>query len=175
MLSANTLSKIKAILFDIDGVLTDGSITVDSFGRQTISFNVKDGQLVSFMQENGYVFGAISGRRSDPVIHRLNSLNINFVRLGIQDKFRSLEEFKSLFSLESDSICYIGDDVIDLGVLSSVGFSVSPSDAIHIVQERVDYVAKAPGGRGVLREVIDKIIFNDKSLLESLATHYGFS
>ena len=171
----NRLSKIKAVLFDVDGVLTDGSINVDSFGNQSISFNVKDGQLISFMQKNGYIFGAISGRKSEPVAHRLSSLNIDFIRLGIQDKRSSFDEFKTLFSLDACSICYIGDDVIDLSVLSSVGFSVSPSDAIHLVKDRADYVALSPGGGGVLREVIDKIIWNDKTLLEGLETYYGFS
>ena len=171
----NRLSKIKAILFDVDGVLTDGWINIDSLGNQSINFNVKDGQLISFMQKNGYIFGAISGRKSEPVVHRLSSLNIDFIRLGIQDKRVSLDEFKTLFSLESCSICYIGDDVIDLGVLSSVGFSVSPSDAVHLVKDRVDYVALSPGGGGVLREVIDKIILNDETLFERLEMHYGFS
>jgi len=175
MPSPNKLSKIKAILFDVDGVLTDGLINVDSLGNQSLNFNVKDGQLISFMQKNGYIFGAISGRKSEPVVHRLNSLNIDFIRLGIQDKRASLDEFKTLFSLELDSICYIGDDVIDLSVLSAVGFSVSPSDAIHLVKDRVDYIALSPGGGGVLREVIDKLILNDETLVESLTTHYRFS
>ena len=168
------LSKIKAILFDVDGVLTDGSIYIDSLGNQLASFNVKDGQLISFMQSYGYVFGAISGRKSEPVAHRLASLRIDFVRLGIQDKCQAFDEFKALYSLDSDAICYIGDDVIDLRLLGSVGFSVSPSDAIQLARDRVHYVANAAGGRGVLREVIDMIIFNDYNLTRKLSAHYQF-
>lgn len=151
-------SNISAILFDIDGVLTDGSIILDAKGEEVKSFHVRDGQLMSFMQEKGFVFGAISGRDSVAARTRMEALNIDFIRLGQGKKEEAYAEFKKLHKKEDHEVLYIGDDVIDISVLTQVGIAVAPSDASFYVIPHVHLQTKAAGGRGVLREVIDLII-----------------
>jgi 3-deoxy-D-manno-octulosonate 8-phosphate phosphatase (KDO 8-P phosphatase) len=160
-------TNIKAILFDVDGVLTDGKITLDSTGQEIKSFNVKDGQLMHFMRSKGVVFGAISGRSSLALSKRLDELKVEFRRLGAKNKLDCFHEFVSEFDIPAASICYIGDDIIDLQVLKIVGMPVAPADASSFILPYVSYVTKAKGGEGVLREVIDKLI-NDQGLLSDL-------
>ncbi len=150
--------KLKAILFDIDGVLTDGSITIDAQGEEIKTFHVRDGQLIQFMRDKGFVFGAISGRDSKAARVRMESLKIEFIRLGQGDKLNCYQEFKKEFELTDEEIAFIGDDIIDIDVLKQVGLSVCPADASEYVIDHVDFVTKRPGGRGVLRELLDVII-----------------
>jgi 3-deoxy-D-manno-octulosonate 8-phosphate phosphatase (KDO 8-P phosphatase) len=155
---------IKAILFDVDGVLTNGSIIVDENGVETKSFNVRDGQLIQFMKNEGYIFGAISGRPSKAAEYRLKELNIDFIRLNISNKVASFKEFCSSYNISPDSICYIGDDVIDISVLRLCGFPVVPADACVYAKSIAKMITNANGGDGVLREVIDQIISNNNEL-----------
>jgi 3-deoxy-D-manno-octulosonate 8-phosphate phosphatase (KDO 8-P phosphatase) len=163
----NTFAQIRAILFDVDGVLTDGKIIIDSNGEEIKSFNVKDGQLMEFMRSNGIIFGAISGRSSTALSKRLNELRVEFSRLGVKNKLNCFHEFVKEFNIDPSCICYIGDDIIDLQVLRVCGLSVAPSDASELILPYVNLVTKAKGGEGVLREVIDKIIV-EKDLLSEL-------
>lgn len=152
------LKVITAILFDIDGVLTDGSIILDARGEEIKNFHVRDGQLISFMQGKGIVFGAISGRDSTAAKKRMEDLKIDFVRLGQGKKEAAYAEFKKEFKRKDAEILYIGDDVIDIPVLALAGVAVAPADASFYVVPHVVMQTKAAGGRGVLREVIDAII-----------------
>lgn len=152
------LKNISAILFDIDGVLTDGSIVLDASGDEIKSFHVRDGQLISFMQQKGIVFGAISGRDSKAAQKRMEQLKIDFVRLGQNTKLEAYEEFKKEFNKSDSEILFIGDDVIDIPVLSVAGVAVAPADASFYVSPFVHMHTKTSGGRGVLREIIDLII-----------------
>lgn len=163
---------IRAILFDVDGVLTDGSIRIDENGVESLSFNVKDGQLVGFMRNHGFKFGAISGRNSSSARRRLKALQIDFIALGIHDKLIALEEFCSLHKMPMASICYIGDDVIDIPVLRRVGVSVAPSDASKTVLALARFVSSCRGGSGVLREVIDEVIKQDHALYSAFSKKY---
>ncbi|MDX5321276.1 MAG: HAD hydrolase family protein [Bacteroidota bacterium] len=151
-------SSISAILFDIDGLLTDGSIILDAQGDEIKNFHVRDGQLISFMQEKGILFGAISGRDSKAARVRMESLKVDFIRLGQGDKGEAYAAFKKEHKKEDHEILFIGDDVIDIPVLEQVGIGVAPSDASFYVIPHVDFQTKSPGGKGVLREVIDLII-----------------
>lgn len=150
--------KIKAILFDIDGVLTDGSITLDAQGEEIKTFHVRDGQMIRFMQDKGILFGTISGRDSKAARVRMEALKIDFVSLGQDDKTTAYTKFKKQFKLKDEEVIYIGDDIIDIPVLKQVGFAVAPSDASPFVFPYTHHQTKAKGGKGVLREVIDMII-----------------
>lgn len=165
------MKNIKAIVFDVDGVLTDGSIIIDSSGNEIKSFNVKDGQLISFMQKQGYLFASLSGRSSPALEARLKMLKVDFFCMGCQDKYQDYLQFKETFSLNDDQIIYIGDDIIDLKVIKTAGFSVAPADAIDLVKENVQLITKAKGGKGVLREVIDLII-EKNNLSQALLDQY---
>jgi len=158
------LKNIRAILFDVDGVLTDGSITLDANGEEIKKFNVRDGQLVGFMRSQGYIFGAISGRKSKALEHRLMEMGFFFFRLGVNDKLFVLNEFLKEFNLLPEMVGYIGDDVIDIEVLKLVGVSFAPSDAIPIVLSIVQVITKSKGGQGVLRDVIEMLIDSDYQL-----------
>jgi 3-deoxy-D-manno-octulosonate 8-phosphate phosphatase (KDO 8-P phosphatase) len=162
-----TFSQIKAVLFDVDGVLTDGKIILDSNGQEIKSFNVKDGQLMQFMRNKGIVFGAISGRQSPALSKRLDELKVEFRRVGASNKLSCFEEFIQEYHIQASSICYIGDDIIDLQILKACGLPVAPADASELILPYAAYVTKAKGGEGVLREVIDKII-NEQGLLPDL-------
>lgn len=152
------LQHIKAILMDVDGVLTDGSITLDAQGEEIKTFHVRDGQLVRFMQEKGIFFGAISGRESKAARQRLEALKFDFIRLGQDDKANAYAIFKTEFKLADSDILYIGDDVIDLPILQQVGVAVAPADASHYLNGHVHFHTRSKGGKGVLREVIDLMI-----------------
>jgi 3-deoxy-D-manno-octulosonate 8-phosphate phosphatase (KDO 8-P phosphatase) len=154
------MKNLKAIIFDVDGVLTDGSITLDANGEEIKTFNVRDGQLIQFMQFHGYIFGAISARESKSLKVRLDELNIDFYRLGVQNKFSNFQEFLVKFGLKSSNVGYVGDDVIDIEVLKSVGVSYAPADASEHVLKVVKTITIAKGGGGVLREIIENIIFS---------------
>lgn len=158
------MKNIRAILFDVDGVLTDGSITLDANGEEIKKFNVRDGQLVGFMRSQGYIFGAISGRKSKALEHRLMEMGLDFFRLGVNDKLFVLNEFLKEFNLLPEMVGYIGDDVIDIEVLKLVGVSFAPSDAIPIVLSIVQVITKSKGGQGVLRDVIEMLIDSDYQL-----------
>jgi 3-deoxy-D-manno-octulosonate 8-phosphate phosphatase (KDO 8-P phosphatase) len=166
------MSNIKAIIFDIDGVLTNGSITLDSNGDEIKTFNVRDGQLIDFMHSQGFIFGAISGRHSKSLEFRLKEMNVDFVRLGAKNKCTMLHEFLSEYKLDKSEVGYIGDDVIDAEVLKFVRYSFAPSDACVYVKNIVKTVTIAKGGEGVLREVIDGIIHNNQKLKSALKLNY---
>jgi 3-deoxy-D-manno-octulosonate 8-phosphate phosphatase (KDO 8-P phosphatase) len=158
MVAEKSFSAIKAILFDIDGVLTDGSIVVGDDGLEIKSFYVRDGQLIRFMQQMGIVFGAISGRNSTAAEKRMKDLKIDFVRLGQKNKREAWKSFLREFSVSAEKVIYIGDDVIDLPLLQKAGISVCPGDASKWVKPYCDLITSSKGGKGVLREVIDLVI-----------------
>ncbi len=165
----SAFSKIRAILFDVDGVLTDGKIIIDSNGQEIKSFNVKDGQLMQFMRNKGIVFGAISGRQSPALSKRLDELKVEFRRVGVSNKLNCFHEFLQEYNFQASSICYIGDDIIDLQVLKVCGMPVVPADGSELILPFAKYITKAKGGEGVLREVLDKIIKEQGLLPELIA------
>lgn len=149
---------IKAILFDVDGVLTDGGIIYDNDFQEYKRFNVKDGQIISHLQRLGFKVGAITGRNSDVVRKRCEELKLDFHEHGISNKLEKFELFKQKFALEDYQISYIGDDIIDLSILVRVGLSACPSDARAYIKEHVDLVVSAKGGEGALRDLCDFIL-----------------
>ena len=149
---------LKAIFFDVDGVLTDGKIIYDSAGNEFKHFNVKDGQIVSYLKKAGMILGAISGRESPAVSRRCAELKFDFCHQGILDKGSTFEKLVSYHKLKTKEVAFIGDDINDLGVFRLCGFSVCPADAPAYIQSQVTLVTKAKGGRGVLREVADLVL-----------------
>lgn len=151
-------SQIKAIFFDVDGVLTDGSIIYDDTGRELKMFNVKDGQIVSYLRKNNIITGAISGRESPAVARRCAELKVDFCHQGILDKADVFEKLVKHYQLKHKQVIFIGDDINDIPVFERAGFSVCPADAPDYVKDRVDMVTRVKGGKGVLREVADLVL-----------------
>lgn len=151
-------SAVKAIFFDVDGVLTDGKIVYDDAGREIKSFNVKDGLIISHLKKAGIVTGAISGRDSAAVTRRCAELKVDFCHQGIVDKAVVFEKLVKHYKLKQKEVAFIGDDINDLPVFRICGFSICPSDSFDYLKEEVDLVTSASGGNGVLREVGDLVL-----------------
>jgi len=150
--------KIKAIITDVDGVLTDGGIIYDNDYKEYKCYNVKDGQIVTHLKRFDFIVGAITGRESDVVKKRMEELKFTFHYHGIKDKLVAYENIKQEYGLRDEEIAYIGDDIIDLSILTRCGLSVTPQDARIYMKELVDFVAPSKGGKGVFRDVADMIL-----------------
>lgn len=160
-------SVIKAVFFDVDGVLTDGRIIYDDTGREIKSFNVKDGLIISYLKKAGIIMGAISGRESAAVTRRCAELKVDFCHQGIIDKAMVFEKLIKHYKLKSKQVAFIGDDINDLPVFRLAGFSICPADTFDYLKEQVDLVTYAKGGAGVLREVGD-LVLTAKGLFEKI-------
>ena len=160
-------SAVKAVFFDVDGVLTDGRIIYDDAGREIKSFNVKDGLIISYLKKAGIITGAISGRESAAVTRRCAELKIDFCHQGIMDKAMVFEKLIKHYKLRAKEVVFIGDDINDLPVFRLAGFSVCPADTFDYLKEQVDLVTYAKGGAGVLREVGD-LVLTAKGVFEKI-------
>ncbi len=152
------LKKIKMILLDVDGVLTDGKIIMSSDGVEYKNFHAHDGYGILKAKRAGIIVGIVSGRTSEVVNKRADKLGIDIVFQGNEDKLSVFQEIKSKYNISEEETAFIGDDEFDIPLLKSVGFSAAPANAIGTVKKAVDYVTKVDGGNGVAREVIDLIL-----------------
>jgi len=151
-------SRIRFILLDADGVLTDGRIYLDSAGQESRAFSVLDGFGIRLGQRAGLQFGVMSGRKSEVVSKRAAELGIEEVHQGVLDKLSRFEELQARLGLSADEVCFVGDDLIDLPVLRRVGLSAAPSNAVAEVLQAVHLVTDRPGGKGAVRELVDLIL-----------------
>lgn len=163
--------KIKAVICDVDGVLTDGGIIYDNDGKEYKKFNVKDGQIIKHLKQAGVLVGAITGRDSPVVRFRCTELKMDFHYHGSKEKWRQYEQVKQDFGLNDEEILYIGDDIIDLSIFTCCGLAVAPVDAVPYVKDYATYITKAKGGEGVLREVGDMVLAA-KGLLKKIIVKY---
>jgi len=152
------LQKIKMVLFDVDGVLTEGAITYTDKGTEIKSFNIQDGMGVTLARKAGLLTGIITGRLSSMVARRAEELKIDSVSQGSFNKLRPYLELLKKFHLNDEEICYIGDDIVDMVILNRVGFSVAVANAREEVKAVCDYITVCNGGHGAVREVIDMIL-----------------
>lgn len=152
------MHKIKLIVLDVDGTLTDGKIYYDSNGNEMKAFNVKDGMAIGQAIKTGIHIAIITGRQSTIVNRRAEELGIKHVYQGINDKNKCLKEILSKLDLENKDTMYIGDDINDLDVINKVEFSACPQDAAEEVKERVTFISKYNGGEGAVREVIERVL-----------------
>ena len=151
-------AKIRLLLLDVDGVLTDGAIIIDDRGVESKQFHVRDGQGISLLLRSGVDVGFITGRRSNVVRHRAKDLGVRLVYQGVADKLACYEAIKREHDLRDNQIAYIGDDLIDLPVLRRVGLAVSVSDGWSELSAAVDYTTVELGGRGAVREVAELLL-----------------
>lgn len=154
----NKAAGIKLLLLDVDGVLTDGRIIIDDNGVETKQFDVRDGQGISLLMRAGIDVGFITGRTSRVVDHRARDLGVRLVFQGISDKLSCYDEIKRQLALKDNQIAFVGDDLVDLPVLSRVGLALSVSDGWPELSGAVDYITAAPGGHGAVREVAELLL-----------------
>jgi 3-deoxy-D-manno-octulosonate 8-phosphate phosphatase (KDO 8-P phosphatase) len=152
------LRRIRLLLLDVDGVLTDGRIIYDAQGIETKAFDVKDGHGLKLLQRSGVQVGIITGRQSEVVDIRARELGIDMVYQGAKDKLVPFEEILQKLQMAADEVAYMGDDLPDLPVLRRAGWAVAPLDAVGEIKPYVHYVTSRPGGRGAVREVCDLLL-----------------
>ncbi len=152
------LSKIKAFIFDVDGVLTGGEIIYSNSDDEMKIFNIQDGWAIVELKKYDFITGIITGRSSGLVEKRAKELKIDYLVQGQLKKLDAYEDFKSRYSLIDEEIAYMGDDLIDLPILVRCGFAACPADANSEVKSRVDMVSSHFGGKGAVREMIEKVL-----------------
>ena len=151
-------AKIKLLLLDVDGVLTDGTIVYTHSGTEMKSFNTKDGFGIRILQESGVEVGLVTARVSEAVRRRAQDLKLAHVFQGVWDKGDALAMIMSETGLSFDEIAYMGDDWLDLPILTRAGFALTVADAVPEVKAVAHYVTRRSGGRGAVREACDLII-----------------
>ncbi len=152
------LGRVRLLLLDVDGVLTDGRILIDDRGNETKAFDVTDGHGIKLLQRAGVDVGLVTGRRSRVVEYRARELGIREVHQGVKDKLPVVREILERRKLGPEEVGYVGDDVVDLPVLLQIGLAVTVADAAAELRDRVHWVTERPGGRGAVREVCDAIL-----------------
>jgi len=154
----SSAKRIKLFIMDVDGVLTDGSITYTSSGEEIKSFNVKDGLGINLLKTVGIKTAIITGRKSPIVEKRAKELKIDDVIQGKIKKLDSYERLKEKYNLTDEEVLFIGDDIMDLPILRKVGIPVCVADAVEEVKEVCTYITQKNGGQGAVREVVDKLL-----------------
>lgn len=150
---------IKVIATDVDGVLTDGSLVIDESGMEPFGkFSILDGMGVTIAHDCGLKIVVISRRKSLCTENRCNKLGISEVYTGVMDKADKFREVARRLNLQLSQLAYIGDDIIDLPAISLAGLKVAPKNGVKSVKQYVDYITKARGGNGVLREVVELVL-----------------
>ena len=163
---------IKAIITDIDGVLTDGSIGYGCGSDDEIKFfNVKDGSGFQLARHAGIKIATISGRVSKANRRRLTELHFDAIMEKVTSKADAIYELCKEWGIEPENVMYIGDDLIDLPAFSVVGLKVAPSDAVEMVRERADWVTNTPGGHGCAREAIERLL-HEQGIYDSTVERY---
>jgi 3-deoxy-D-manno-octulosonate 8-phosphate phosphatase (KDO 8-P phosphatase) len=150
--------RIRLILFDVDGVLTDGTLLVHADGSESKVFDIKDGTGIVWAQRLGLTVGFLSARSSMATAQRASQLGITLVHQGVASKLETYEQIADSLMLDEDEVAYMGDDILDLPVLGRVGLAAAPADAAADVRSRVDWIAQARGGAGAARELIELIL-----------------
>ncbi len=164
-------AKIKLLLLDVDGVMTDGRIIYDNEGAETKAFDVKDGHGLKLVQRAGIQVGIITGRQSAIVTRRAAELGIDLVYQGAKDKRLPFNEILEKLSLTPEEVAYVGDDIVDLPVMRQVGFAATVADAMDDVKLYADMVTKRSGGRGAVREICD-FLLKESGRWSSVTRHY---
>ena len=151
-------SKIKILIMDVDGVMTDGRIIINNKGTESKLFDVKDGHGIKMLITAGIKTAIITGRKSNVVKHRAKELGIHHIYQGAKDKGKTIDLLLKQASLPNDVAAYIGDDLIDIPAMKKVGLSFAVSDSVKEVLMEADIITKNRGGRGAVREVCEYIL-----------------
>jgi 3-deoxy-D-manno-octulosonate 8-phosphate phosphatase (KDO 8-P phosphatase) len=164
-------AKIRLVIFDVDGVLTDGTLYFDEQGREYKCFHVRDGHGIKLLRTTGVESAVISGRQAQSVARRMENLGIHRVYQGVEDK---LSVFKSVcreLGLSPEQVAHVGDDLLDLPVMRQAGLSVAVADAHFSLLPHADWQTHSPGGKGAAREVCD-LIMEAQGMLAGVIQQY---
>jgi 3-deoxy-D-manno-octulosonate 8-phosphate phosphatase (KDO 8-P phosphatase) len=167
----DTAARIKLVLFDVDGVLTDGSVLMHGDGSESKNFFIRDGIAMVWAQRVGVKVGLLSARMSPTTLPRAKQLGVTLVYQGVSSKAETLDRILIDANVSDAEVAYMGDDVVDLAVLDRVGLSAAPADAVEEVRARVDWTSAHAGGRGAARELIE-VILKAKNLWAGVVEGY---
>ncbi len=151
-------AQIRLVIFDVDGVLTDGRLYLADDGNEFKAFHSRDGHGMKMLQNQGVAVAIISGRRSLAVERRMADLGIDYVYMGVQDKLVAFQDLLQHQGLDPAQVAYVGDDVIDLPVMSRVGLAIAVQDADPFVRRHAHWQTPSAGGRGAAREVCELLL-----------------
>ena len=151
-------ARIRLILFDVDGVLTDGRVVLHGDGSESKQFHIRDGIVMVWAERVGLKIGLLSARTSTTTVERAAQLGITLVRQGVSSKVDAYDEIVTELGLRDEEVAYMGDDIVDIGVLSRVGLAAAPADGVPEVRERVHWVAPSAGGAGAARDFLELIL-----------------
>lgn len=163
--------RIKLLLLDVDGVLTDGLITYNGEQQESKSFNIHDGLGIKLLQRNGVEVGIITGRTSTMVEYRAKELGIDILIQGREDKAAAMKTLLSSLGMEPSDVAYMGDDLPDLAAIQYAGLGIAPANAVIAVREQANLVTSLGGGHGAVREAAE-FILAAKNLLDAAVEEY---
>jgi 3-deoxy-D-manno-octulosonate 8-phosphate phosphatase (KDO 8-P phosphatase) len=164
-------SKIRMLLLDVDGVLTDGKLYFDHNGNEIKAFDTRDGMGIKALQRSGIEVAVITGRSSNAVTERMRQLKVEHVYQGREDKLSAFMDLLDKTGLRAEDVCFAGDDWIDIPVLMRVGLAVSVADADKLVKEHAHWITERKGGDAAVREICNLILAaqgKDQSVLEDI-------
>lgn len=152
------LKHITTFIFDVDGVLTDGTIIINTDGQLLRTMNIKDGYALKTAVQQGFNVCIISGGKNEGVRERLKGLGITDIYLGAHHKMEQLDEYLDIYDIKTENVLYMGDDIPDIPVMKIIGLPTCPQDAVAEVKEISKYVSFKKGGKGCVRDVIEQVL-----------------
>ena len=162
---------IKLVVFDVDGVLTDGSLFYGDDGQEYKAFNARDGHGMKMLQASGVDIGIITGRTSEVVKHRVKNLGIKHVYQGQLEKMPAFDKLRNKLKLHPEQVAYVGDDVVDLPIMLRVGLAITVQDGHDLVKQHAHWITHRDGGRGAAREICE-LIMDAQGTLENTLLKY---
>lgn len=162
---------LKLLILDVDGVLTDGRLFFDDNGKEYKCFHARDGHGIKLLRQTGVEVAVISGRKSNSVALRMKSLGIEHVYQGHENKIAAFHEILDKLTIKTDQAAYVGDDLLDLPIMTRVGFAVAVKDANFAVKQHADWCTQTDGGQGAVREVCD-LIMQAQGTFEGVLNRY---
>jgi 3-deoxy-D-manno-octulosonate 8-phosphate phosphatase (KDO 8-P phosphatase) len=166
-------AQIKLVIFDVDGVLTDGSLFIGDDGQEYKAFNSKDGLGMKMLQDSGVAVGIITARQSNVVKLRMQSLGIKHLYQGQQEKLPAFEALLKELSLDASEVAYVGDDLVDLPIMIRTGLAIAVADSHERVLEQAHWITEKCGGRGAAREVCELIMAGQGTLETSIQKFFA--
>lgn len=163
--------KLKLLILDVDGVLTDGRLFFDDKGKEYKCFHARDGHGIKLLRQTGVEVAVISGRKSNSVALRMKSLGVEYVYQGHENKIAAFNDIIQSLSILPEQAAHVGDDLLDLPIMKRVGLSIAVNDANDPVKEYADWCTKTPGGQGAVREICD-FIMQSQGTFESILKSY---
>lgn len=165
---------IRLVIFDVDGVLTDGSLFYGDDGQEYKAFHSRDGHGMNMLQNSGVEIGIITGRTSSVVNHRMKNLNISHIYQGQSDKLPAFESLMEKLDLRPEQIAYVGDDIVDLPIMLRVGLAISVADGHPLAKQHAHWTTSKSGGRGAAREVCEFVMEAQGTLQTALQKYLNF-